>query len=126
MSMINPLAKARGHGSAKSGTHHWFQQRASALILIPLCSWLLYAMVHLSEASYADAAAFIAAPFNAGAFILLIIAVLYHGMLGLQIVIEDYVQHAAVELALQLLVKGLAYAGMVMGVIYILQSALGA
>ena len=30
MSMVNPLARARGTGSAKEGVHHWYAQRATA------------------------------------------------------------------------------------------------
>ncbi len=126
MSMIDPLASARGHGSAEKGVSHWFHQRASALFLIPLSAWLLYAVVQLAGADWSTAREFIAAPWNAGAFILLIINMLYHTMLGFQVIIEDYVHNAALEMALHLLVKGVAYGGMTLGIIFILQSALGA
>ena len=43
MSMRNPLEKARGHGSAKEGVHHWYAQRASALLLLALTGWLVFA-----------------------------------------------------------------------------------
>ena len=109
MNMVDPLARARGHGSARGGTGHWFQQRASALILTPLLIWFTYAILTLASASYAEAVAFVSAPFNAGAFILLVISVLYHAMLGLQVVIEDYVHQPGLEFGLQLVVKGLAY-----------------
>jgi succinate dehydrogenase / fumarate reductase membrane anchor subunit len=126
MTMISPLAKARGHGSAKSGTAHWFHQRASALALIPLTAWLLYAVICLAGAGYQQAVAFVASPFNSGALLFLIITVLYHGMLGLQVVIEDYVHHAGLELSLQLLVKAGAYGGMITSVILILKVVTGA
>ena len=51
MSMTHPLARARGHGSARDGVHHWFAQRASAVLLILLAAWLLYAMIVLVAAS---------------------------------------------------------------------------
>jgi len=126
MTMINPLAKARGHGSAKSGTAHWFHQRVSALALIPLTAWLLYGVICLAGAGYQQAVEFVTSPFNTGALLFLIITVLYHGMLGLQVVIEDYVHHAALELTLQLLVKGCAYGGMITGVVLILKVVTGA
>ena len=105
MTMINPLAKARGHGSAKSGTAHWFHQRASALALIPLTAWLLYAVICLAGAGYQQAVGFVTSPFNTGALLFLIITVLYHGMLGLQVVIEDYVHFPALEFALLIFVR---------------------
>lgn len=36
MAYRTPLAKARGLGSAKSGTRHWWMQRVTAVALIPL------------------------------------------------------------------------------------------
>ncbi len=40
---------------------------------------------------------FIAQPVNAAFLILLIVTMLYHAMLGLQVVIEDYVHHPVLE-----------------------------
>lgn len=34
MSLITPLKKAHGLGSAKDGTHHWWMQRVSAIALV--------------------------------------------------------------------------------------------
>ena len=91
MSMRNPLERARGHGSAKSGVHHWYAQRASALLLIVLTGWLVYALSRLAGADHATAVSFLAQPANAAVLLLLIVTLLYHAMLGLQVVIEDYV-----------------------------------
>jgi succinate dehydrogenase / fumarate reductase membrane anchor subunit len=125
MSMVNPLARARGHGSARGGTGHWFAQRASAMILVPLAAWLIYAIITLAGAEYDTARAFVAAPWNAGAFILLVLSLLYHAMLGLQVVIEDYVHTPWLEMSLLLAVRGGALLGMVMGVIFVLKATLG-
>jgi succinate dehydrogenase / fumarate reductase membrane anchor subunit len=126
MSMSNPLARARGMGSAKGGVQHWLAQRVTAVFLIFLVAWLVYAMIVLSGADFATARAFIASPVNAALLIVLVIALLYHAMLGLQVVIEDYVHHPATEITLQLLVRAGAFLGMALGVVYILKIALGA
>jgi succinate dehydrogenase / fumarate reductase membrane anchor subunit len=123
--MRNPLARARGHGSAKQGVHHWYMQRATALLLIGLVAWLLYAMYTLSGAGYDAALAFMDSPWNAACAVLLAVSGLYHAMLGMQVVIEDYVHAPALELTLQFAVKALAYGGMVVSVIYILGIATG-
>ena len=126
MSMTNPLAKARGYGSAKSGVHHWYAQRASALLLIVLVGWLIYAMIHLSGADHAAASSFIGKPVNAAFLILLIVALFYHAMLGLQVVIEDYVHSQALEVVLYFMTRAGGYFGMALGIIHVLKLALGA
>ena len=124
MKAVNPLARARGHGSAKHGVHHWWLQRASSLLLIVLTGWLLYAMITLNGSSHEEAMAFMATPCNAAMAILLAIGGLYHAMLGMQVVIEDYIHSPAMEIFLQLAVKAATYAGMAISVIYILRMAI--
>jgi succinate dehydrogenase / fumarate reductase membrane anchor subunit len=126
MSMINPIARARGHGSAKSGVHHWYAQRASALLLILLVGWLIYAMISLAGAGHEEARAFAASPANAAFLSLLLVTLLYHAMLGLQVVIEDYVHQPAVEIFLHFLTRAGAFIGMALGLVHILKLALGA
>ena len=91
MSMQNPLARAHGSGSAQEGTHHWWVQRLSSVLLIPLVAWLIYAGVTLTGASYDTAAKFVAQPLNSGMSILVALTIFYHARLGLQVVVEDYV-----------------------------------
>lgn len=126
MSMINPLARARGHGSAKEGVHHWYAQRASALLLILLVGWLIYASIALAGADYAAARAFVASPVNAAFLVVLIISMLHHAVLGLQVVIEDYVHSPATEIVLYFITRAGALLGMALGIIYVLKLALGA
>jgi succinate dehydrogenase / fumarate reductase membrane anchor subunit len=126
MSMVNPLAKARGHGSAKEGVHHWYAQRASAILLIFLVGWLILAMFRLADAAHAEAAAFIASPINAAFLVVLLVSLFYHAMLGLQVVIEDYVHQPVLEVILYFLSRAGAYIGMAIGIIHILKLALGA
>jgi succinate dehydrogenase / fumarate reductase membrane anchor subunit len=125
MNMRNPLATARGLGSAKEGVHHWYAQRASALLLIVLVGWLIYAMVSLANADHAVASAFIGQPLNAAFLILLIVTMLYHAMLGLQVVIEDYVHHPVLEVVFYFLSRAGAFFGMALGIIHVLKLALG-
>jgi len=126
MSMTNPLARARGHGSAKSGVHHWLAQRVTAVFLVFLAGWLVYTVFALAGADYATARAFVARPFNAALLVLLVISMLYHAMLGLQVVIEDYVHRPAAAIILHFLVRAGAWLGMALAVVNILIIALGA
>lgn len=105
MSLRNPLADARGLGSAKDGTTHWWAQRVSAIALVPLVLYVLYLLVSLAGADYATVRLTIAQPFNAVLLILFIGTAFWHARLGLQVVIEDYFHVRWLEIALMLAVK---------------------
>jgi succinate dehydrogenase / fumarate reductase, membrane anchor subunit len=105
MSLRDPLARVRGHGSAREGVAHWWAQRLSAVMLLPLCLWFLICVAPMLLADYPDARVYLAQPLNAFLLMALVLSVLYHGMLGLQVVIEDYIHTRALELGLQIVVK---------------------
>lgn len=105
MSLRNPLAKARGLGSAKDGTAHWWAQRVSAIALVPLVLYVLYLLVSLAGADYATVRLTIAQPVNALLLILFIGTAFWHARLGLQVVIEDYIHVGWLEIALMIAVK---------------------
>lgn len=121
--MHHPLARARGHGSAKSGVHHWLAQRISALLLLFLLPWLTVALVSLAGAGHAEAVAFMARPWNSALVLLTLLVLLYHGMLGLQVVVEDYVHHRALELTLHFVIRAGSLVAAVLGAIHILKLA---
>jgi len=126
MRFRNPLANARNHGAAGTGVEHWWAQRLSAIMMLVLAAWVVYALISVIGATHAEASAFLAHPFNAGLAILFIATSLYHSRLGLQVVIEDYIHHRGVELALMLLTKVGALVGGVLAVVAILNIAFGA
>ena len=45
MSLKTPLGQVRGLGSARSGTHHWWMQRVTAVALVPLTLWFILSLV---------------------------------------------------------------------------------
>ena len=126
MTLRNPLANAHNHGSAGDGVGHWWAQRLSAILLVFLTTWVVYALVSVIGAEHAAAAAWLARPFNAAMGILFVVTSIYHGKLGLQVVIEDYVHIRFAEVALQLFVKVASIIGALLAVIAILKLALGA
>lgn len=125
MSMLNPIARAKGHGSAKSGVHHWYAQRASAVLLVFLVAWLIYAAFTLAGSGYQGSRDFIANPVNASFLGLFLVVVLYHAMLGLQVVIEDYVHHPVAETVLYFITRAGAYVMMALGIVHIMKLVLG-
>lgn len=99
-----PLARARGLGSAKSGTEHFWWQRVTAIVLALLTPWLVWLLVSLAGADLDTARAVIAKPWNAILLAIFAVAMFWHTKLGVQVVIEDYVHTRALEVASQLLV----------------------
>lgn len=121
----NPLAVARNHGSAKSGVEHWWAQRFSAIVLVPLTLWLVWSLSVLVGADHAAAVEWISTPWNATLAVLLIAMTFWHARLGLQVVIEDYVHHRPTGISLQLLASAAALAGGLVSIIAVLKVAFG-
>lgn len=105
MSLKSPLGQVRGLGSAKNGTHHWWAQRVTAIALVPLTLWVVFALASNIAAGHADMTAWLAQPVNAILMLLTIAATFHHLHLGMQVVIEDYVHAEGVKIALLLAVK---------------------
>ena len=105
MSMRSPLGHARGLGSAKEGSHHFWVQRLSALALIPLTLWFVFSVADLSGGSYTGVLHWVQSPAVAVTLVLFLAALLYHSMLGVQVVIEDYIQHEGLKLTSLVLSK---------------------
>jgi succinate dehydrogenase / fumarate reductase membrane anchor subunit len=97
--MRSPLGRARGLGAAKSGLHHWWGQRLTAIALLPLSLYFVVSVLILSGADRAQMAAYLGEPWNAVLFLCLIVALFYHLALGVQVVIEDYVNNEAQRMA---------------------------
>lgn len=89
--MRSMLGRARGLGSAKSGTAHWWAQRVTAFALLPLVLWFVYASVRFGGMKRADVAHWAADPVVTTLLVALVIALFHHMQLGLQVVIEDYI-----------------------------------
>jgi len=105
MSLQTPLGRARGLGSAKEGVSHWWTQRVTAVALVPLTLWFVVALLSVDGADYETVVAWIARPFNAVLLIALLISMFYHAILGLQVIIEDYVHHEGTKVASLLVMK---------------------
>jgi succinate dehydrogenase / fumarate reductase membrane anchor subunit len=112
----NPLARARGLGSAKEGVSHWMLQRLTAVGLIFLTLWFVITVLSLIHADYATARASIARPWNAVMLIALIVTMFRHAVLGLQVVIEDYVHTRWLEVASLVAIKFIAVLAALSGV----------
>ena len=79
------------HRKRISGVRHWRWQRYSAVAVLVLMIYLVIALARVGGMSYAEALAFVGQPVNAAAIGALVLVGLFHGVMGLEVVIEDYI-----------------------------------
>ncbi|MGQ0676642.1 MAG: succinate dehydrogenase, hydrophobic membrane anchor protein [Rhodospirillales bacterium] len=125
MSIRSPIARVRHLGSAKDGTHHWWMQRLTAAALVPLTVWFASGVIAHVGAELSAVEQWLGRPVNAAAMILFVAAAFYHGALGMQVVIEDYVHHEGLKVAGVAAVKLLSALLALTSVVAVLQVAIG-
>ena len=124
MSLRSPLGKVLGMGAAKEGASHWWSQRVSAVGLALLAPWFLLSLIAVGDLSHANVVAWIAAPVHTVLLSLFIATLCYHAQLGLQVVVEDYVEQKGTRLLAMLVINfGLLLLG-ALGVFSVLRIAL--
>lgn len=126
MSDLNtPLSRVKGLGSAKEGVSHWWHQRLTALLMLPLILLLALCLAALPQADHESFIAWVGSPVVSVLLLLLIGAVFYHARLGLQVVIEDYVSTHWLRTASIIVVSFLCLFFAVIGLISVLKIAIG-
>lgn len=123
--MRTPLKRARGIGSAQSGVNHWWTQRITAAAMVLLMIWFVITLLSLLHADYVTARATVAKPWNATLLVALLITLFWHAVLGLQVVVEDYVHTRWKEVFVLLVIKFLAVLAALASVFAVLRIALG-
>lgn len=91
MSFLTDRARANNHGSAKEGADHWWQQRVTAVALVPLGLLFIFPFARALGSGYEAVTALYSHPLHAIVACLFILVAFNHMRLGLQVVIEDYV-----------------------------------
>ncbi|BBE35756.1 succinate dehydrogenase, hydrophobic membrane anchor protein [Sphingosinicella microcystinivorans] len=119
------IGRVRGLGAAKSGVHHWWLQRVTAIANLLLVVWFIVSLVRLPDLGYQTVTDWMAQPLVAVPLILFVVSVFWHLRLGLQVLIEDYL-HEGTKVAMLLALNAFAVAGGLVGVFSILKIALGA
>jgi succinate dehydrogenase / fumarate reductase membrane anchor subunit len=109
MSLQTPIAKARGLGSSKEGLHHWTAQRLTAIALVPLTLWFVFSLVSVTGADYTIVKAWLQNTVNAVLVLIFVSALYYHAALGIQVVIEDYIESKWQKIGCLVLIKFLAW-----------------
>ncbi len=92
------LKQVRGLGSAKSGVHHWWLQRVTAVGTFALALWFVASLILLPNLDHSSVVAWVGQPLVAVPLLLLSVSVFWHARLGVQVLIEDYVHGEGLKL----------------------------
>jgi succinate dehydrogenase / fumarate reductase membrane anchor subunit len=127
MSLRSPLGRVLGLGSAKGGSGHWYAQRVSAVALVILGFWFIASLAMLGAGAPLDAVTgWLRSPSPAAMAVLLVVVTAWHAMLGLQVVIEDYVADKGTRMVVLVALKFALVVAALIGVLAVLRIAFGA
>ena len=126
MSLRSPLGRVLGHGAARSGVRHWWQQRLTSIALVPLTVWFAVSLLSLPSFGHGALVAWMSQSCTALLLVLLVLIAAWHSQLGVRVVVEDYVHDAGAR-TLTLVVIGFAHVLLAAaGVFAVLKVACGA
>jgi succinate dehydrogenase / fumarate reductase membrane anchor subunit len=91
MRFRTPLARARGLGAAKTGTDHWWHERLTAAAAVPLTIFLIWLALKVQGRDHAGTVEILRHPIVTIGLIVTLSSMFWHMMLGMQVIIEDYV-----------------------------------
>jgi succinate dehydrogenase / fumarate reductase membrane anchor subunit len=98
--MRTPLGRVRGLGPAHSGTGHFLLQRTTAIANVALVIYFVFLIVSTSGRSHAAVAAVLGQPAVTILLLAAILSIVIHMRVGMQVIIEDYVQHPGMKMTL--------------------------
>lgn len=91
MRFLTAHKSALGLGRTKDGWHHWWLQRVTAIVLIPLTLWNVFTLTYLMQKPYEQVMHWLSQPLINLLFSLWIAISCYHAILGIKVITEDYI-----------------------------------
>ncbi len=120
--MVTPT-KIVQSGAGKA-TRHWWMQRLTALALIPLTVWFVVSLVALAGADYPTMVAWVSNPFVTVLLLSMLVSLLYHLRLGLQEIVEDYIDGPAAKTAISVVLTFVCFLLATAAVVAVLKIAI--
>jgi succinate dehydrogenase / fumarate reductase, membrane anchor subunit len=117
--------RVRQFGSARDGLREWRLQRLTAIALIPLSLYFVTSILSLAASDRKTAVDWLSSPVPALLVILVVLAGITHGLIGVRSVILDYVHTRARLLAAELLFRAVAVILAGAGLLAVLKLFLG-
>jgi succinate dehydrogenase / fumarate reductase membrane anchor subunit len=119
------IGRVRGLGSAHSGAHHWLIIRYTAIGSLLLTAWFVASILMLPNLDYPTVREWLAQPVSATLLGLFVLINIWHGRLGIQVVIEDYVHEHANKFASIVVLNLVTFAAIAFGAFCVVRLALG-
>lgn len=88
------------------GSGHWMQERVTSALLVPLSLWLIYSITTATGFTHVDVMLWLVDPVNAILLLATLVITFHHAVLGLQVVIDDYIASPILNRVVSELVKG--------------------
>ncbi len=110
------IGRVRGLGSAQEGAHHWIMQRVTAVSNLLLVLWLVFSLIRLPNFEHALMIEWLASPLVAVPMMLMLVSIFWHLRIGLQVLLEDYVQDHGARFGLIILLNFFAIGGAALGI----------
>ena len=105
MEYRSDVKRVKGLGTAKHGFGHWWVQRLTSVLMVPLSVWFIYSLMTMENLSPDTLILWLHNPIQSILMALWVVTVIYHAALGLQVIIEDYVHGKNMALTLLILLK---------------------
>ena len=105
------LGRVRGLGSAREGGEHWIRERLTSIALLLLGSWLIASLLFLPSLDRATIAEWLRSPLGAVPMALFVVTSFVHGLDGMKVVVDDYVDDEGNRFALNALLLFAAVGG---------------
>jgi succinate dehydrogenase / fumarate reductase membrane anchor subunit len=106
-----PLGRVRGLGPAREGGQHWVAERVMSLALLLLGTWFLASLLMLPSLDRATLFDWLRSPAGAIPMGLFVFTSFVHGLDGLKVVVDDYVDDEGNRFGLNTLLLFLAVGG---------------
>ena len=126
MSKGTEIGEVRGLGSAHHGAGHWVLMQATSAGALITCAYLVISFLLLPDLTYPTVTGWLKGLGPSFALALLVVAVFWHSRLGLQVLVEDYVEHSGKRFATMLVINLAAFAGAAFGLLCLIRIAVGA
>ena len=119
------IGEVRGLGSAHHGAGHWVLMQATSAGALITCAYLVISFLLLPDLTYPTVTSWLKGLGPSFALALLIVAVFWHSRLGLQVLVEDYVEHSGKRFATLLVINLVAFAGAAFGLLCLIRIGFG-